>query len=53
MLAERGWSGGQRVLLQLAAALCGAGSVPSGAFSAHLTGRQASLVLAMCQAARR
>jgi hypothetical protein len=52
VLAEPGWSDGQRVLIQLAAALCGCGQVPPGAFSAHLTGPQTDLVLAMCQAAR-
>lgn len=52
VLAEPGWSDGQRVLIQLAAALCGGGSVPSGAFGAHLTGAQTDLVLAMCRAAR-
>ena len=50
---EPGWSEGQRVLIQLAAALCGAGHVPEGALGAHLTGAQTSLVLAMCRAARR
>lgn len=53
VLAETGWSQGQRVLISLAAALCGHGQVPPGSLSAHLTGRQTSLVLAMCQAARR
>jgi hypothetical protein len=53
VLAEPGWSDGQRVLIQLAAALCGAGDVPSGALGAHLTGGRRSLVLAMCQASRR
>ena len=52
VLAERGWSDGQRILIQLAAALCGVGHVPPGALGAHLTGSQTSLVLAMCQAAR-
>lgn len=53
VVAEPGWSDGQRMLIQLAAALCGAGHVPAGALGAHLTGAQTSLVLAMCQAARR
>jgi hypothetical protein len=52
VLAESGWSSGQRVLIQLAAALCGAGEVPPGTLGAHLTGRQTDLVLAMCRAAR-
>jgi hypothetical protein len=41
------------MLIQLAAALCGGGPVPSGALGAHLTGDQTSLVLAMCEASRR
>lgn len=53
VLSAAGWSEGQRILIQLAAALCGGGHVPPGAFGAHLTGRQTSLVLTMCQAARR
>ncbi|HTJ69908.1 MAG TPA: hypothetical protein VL551_20395 [Actinospica sp.] len=53
MLAEPGWIDGQRMLIQLAAALCGDGHVPTGSLGAHLTGSQTSLVLAMCQASRR
>ena len=53
VLGASGWSDGQRILIQLAAALCGGGQVPPGDFGAHLTGRQTSLILAMCQAARR
>ena len=53
VLSEVGWSDGQRVLVQLAAALCGGGAVPAGTFGAHLTGSQTDLVLAMCRAARR
>jgi hypothetical protein len=53
VLAEPGWSPGQRVLITLAAALTGDGQVPPEAISAYLTGRQTDLVLAMCQAARR
>jgi hypothetical protein len=53
VVEEPGWSEGQRMLIQLAAALCGAGHVPQGALGAHLTGAQTSLVLAMCQATRR
>lgn len=53
VLAEPGWSAGQRLLIGLAAALCGSGEVPPGALGAHLTGRQTDLVLAMCRAARR
>jgi hypothetical protein len=53
VLAESGWSAGQRVLIGLAAALCGSGDVPPGTLGAHLTGRQTDLVLAMCRAARR
>jgi hypothetical protein len=53
VLAEAGWSDGQRMLIQLAAALCGEGHVPAGSLGAHLTGSQTSLVLAMCQASRR
>lgn len=52
VLAEPDWSPGQRVLIQLAAALCGHGQLPSGSLGAHLTGAQTDLVLAMCQAAR-
>jgi hypothetical protein len=51
VLGAPGWSDEHRVLIQLAA-LCGDGRVPPGAFGAYLTGRQTSLVLAMCQAAR-
>jgi hypothetical protein len=53
VLAEPGWIDGQRMLIQLAAALCGDGHVPTGSLGAHLTGSQTSLVLAMCQASRR
>ena len=53
VLAESGWSNGQRMLIQLAAALCGDGHVPAGSLGAHLTAGQTSLVLAMCQASRR
>ena len=52
VLAEPGWSPGQRALISLAAALSGCSDVPSEQLSAHLTGRQSRLVLAMCQAAR-
>lgn len=52
VLAEPGWSGGQRLLIRLAAALSGSRQIPSDALSAHLTGRQTQLVLAMCRAAR-
>lgn len=53
VLAQPGWSDGQRVLIQLAAALCGDGRVPAGPLGAHLTGSQTSLMLAMCRASRR
>ena len=53
VLRAPGWSDGQRSLIHLAVALCGGGRVPPGAIGAHLTGRQTSPVLAMCQAARR
>jgi hypothetical protein len=48
-----GRNDGQRSLIHRAAALCGGGRVPPGTLGAHLTGRQTSPVLAMCQAARR
>ena len=50
-LAEPGWSAGQRVLIRLASALSGNQNLPPEALSAHLTGRQADLVLAMCRVA--
>jgi hypothetical protein len=50
---EPGWNTGQRVLIALAAALCGSGNIPPGALGAHLTGQQTDLVLAMCRAAAR
>jgi hypothetical protein len=51
VLAEPGWSTGQRALIQTAAVLCGAGPANFGALGAHLTGPQCDLVLAMCRAA--
>lgn len=53
VLAEPGWSTGQRILIRLAAALIGSQHLPADTLSAHLTGEQTNLVLAMCQAARR
>lgn len=52
VLAEPDWSAGQRALIGLAAALCGAGHAVPGALSAQLTGRQSDLALALCRAAR-
>jgi hypothetical protein len=52
ILAEPGWSTGQRVLIKLAAALTGNQHLVSDDLSAHLTRQQTNLVLAMCQAAR-
>ncbi len=51
VLAEPGWSPGQRALISLAAALSGYEDLPPEQLSAHLTGRQSELMLAMCQAA--
>lgn len=51
VLAEPGWSNGQRALIRLAAALSGNQNLPPDALSAHLTGRQIDLVLEMCHAA--
>lgn len=51
VLAESGWSPGQRALISLAAALSGSEDLPPEQISAHLTGHQTRLMLAMCQAA--
>lgn len=52
ILAEPGWSTGQRILIKLAAALTGNQHLPCDDLGANLTRRQTDLVLAMCQAAR-
>lgn len=51
VLSEPGWSPGQRALISLAAALSGCENLPPEQLSAHLTGHQTQLMLAMCQAA--
>ena len=51
VLTEPGWSPGQRALINLAAALSGHPGLPAEHLSAHLTGRQTRLALAMCHAA--
>ncbi|MEZ0107441.1 hypothetical protein ABH920_001433 [Catenulispora sp. EB89] len=52
ILAEPGWSTGQRILIKLAAALTGNQHLPPDNLSAHLTRQQTDLVLAMCRTAR-
>ena len=52
ILAEPGWSTGQRILIKIAATLTGNQNLPPDDLGAHLTRQQTDLVLAMCQAAR-